>query len=276
MINTYSFLSLQNVFILIIKLRFVSCSEYSVFKEQQGPLWGCGSREWGSCPVFNLGPSLTAQGRTSCLAWKRRPIVASVVPANGPHGRKASLLGSMGTFHPVHTGLKGAVFKVMSSYSIHRWRALLSQVTRQRDFTPMGRWPLLSTEKEGQKKPEQALERKTSLQRERNRGRKNSSSKYSAEVQDATQRTSHLPHIMHPYTPAVNKCGQVDIKLYHPARVLGKEELRTCPYTGIKGRQLGGPVCCWAWKKLRQQGPLNSQPVTFDQHQRVLLGGIWK
>lgn len=160
--------------------------------------------------------------------------------------------------------------------SIHRWRALLSQVTRQRDFTPMGRWPLLSTEKEGQKKPEQALERKTSLQRERNRGRKNSSSKYSAEVQDATQRTSHLPHIMHPYTPAVNKCGQVDVKLYHPARVLGKEELRTCPCTGIKGRQLGGPVCCWAWKKLRQQGPLNSQPVTFDQHQRVLLGGIWK
>lgn len=66
--------------------------------------------------------------------------------------------------------------------SIHGWRALLSQGTRQRDFTPMGRWPLLSTEKEGQKKKtEQVLERKTSLQREGNHGRKNSSSKYSAE-----------------------------------------------------------------------------------------------
>lgn len=135
MINTYSFLSLQNVFILIIKLRCVSCSEYSLFKEQQGPLWGCGSREWGSCPVFNLGPSLTAQGRTSCLAWKRRPIVASVVPANGPRGRKASLLGSMGTFHPVHTGLKGAVFKVMSSLSPGRFHPQMKGSPQSSDKT---------------------------------------------------------------------------------------------------------------------------------------------
>lgn len=164
----------------------VSCSAYSLFKEQQGSLWGWGSREWGSCPVFSLGPSLTAQGRTSCLAWKRRPIVASVVPANGPRGRKASLLGITGTFHPIHMGFEGAAIKVMSSWSPGRFHPWMKGSPQSRDkteglhangqvTTPV-HW-----ERRSKKKTEQVLERKTSLQREGNHGRKNSSSKYSAE-----------------------------------------------------------------------------------------------
>ena len=61
-----------------------------------------------------------------------------------------------------------------------------------------------------------------------------------------TENLTSATTVMHPYTPAVNKCGQVAVKLYDPARVLGKEELRTCLSTGVKGRQLGGPICCWA------------------------------
>lgn len=61
-----------------------------------------------------------------------------------------------------------------------------------------------------------------------------------------TENLASAATVMHPYTPAVNKCGQVDVKLYDPARGLGKEELRTCLYQGIKSCQLEGPVCYWA------------------------------
>lgn len=61
--------------------------------------------------------------------------MASVVPAYGPRGRKASLLGSMGTFHPVHTGLKGAVFKVMSSLSPGRFHPQMKGSPQSSDKT---------------------------------------------------------------------------------------------------------------------------------------------
>lgn len=50
--------------------------------------------------------------------------MASVVPANGPRGRKASLPGITGMFHPICMGLEGAAIKVMSSWSpgrFHPW-----------------------------------------------------------------------------------------------------------------------------------------------------------
>lgn len=288
MTNTYSFLSLQNVFILIIKFRCVSCSEYSLFKKQQGPLWGCGSREWGSCPVFSLGPSLTAQGRTSCLAWKRRHTVASVVPANGPRGRKASLLGITGTFHP--HGLRRGCYQgdeLLVPREIPSMDEGISSVKGQGRGTSH-QWagdhscPLRKKVKKKQSKSwrERHLCRGKEIMRERT-----AAANTQLSPRCYTENLASAATVMHPYTPAVNKCGQVDVKLYDPARGLGKEELRTCLYQGIKSCQLEGPVCYWAWKKLRQQradllavvqGPLISQPGTFDQNQRVLLEGIWK
>lgn len=258
----------------------VSCSEYSLFKEQQGPLrmWLQGVRKLsslqpGSFPHSSGEDQLSGleeeahcglSGACKWPTWKEgQPTRKHRYISPCPHGPRRGCVQGDELLVPRE------IPSTDEGISLVKWQ----DRGTSRQWAGDHSCPL---RKKVKKRPEQVLERKTSLQRERNRGRKNSSSKYSAEVQDATQRTSHLPRIMHPYTPAVNKCGQVDVKLYHPARVLGKEELRTCPYTGIKGRQLGGPVCCWAWKKLRQQGPLNSQPVTFDQHQRVLLGGIWK
>ena len=110
--------------------------------------------------------------------------MASVVPANGPRGRKASLLGITGTFHP--HGLRRGCYQgdeLLVPREIPSMDEGISSVKGQGRGTSH-QWagdhscPL---RKKVKKKTEQVLERKTSLQREGNHERKNSSSKYSAE-----------------------------------------------------------------------------------------------